>query len=123
MVDRYFQIRRFTNANVCRGSIETFLLDSELIETDVGEVELVPAGSIGFALDECLSGALLENDAGISYRDSSFVYDSDNELDRLRVRVCHNEAQKVQKSICSTHLNGDLRRRLSSVNAQRRAQR
>src|SRR2546423_598391 len=96
MVDHYFQIRRFTNANVCRGSIETFLLDSELIGTDVGEVELVPAGSIGFALDECLSGALLENDAGISYRDSSFVYDSDNELDRLRVRVCHNEAQKKQ---------------------------
>src|SRR6185436_19092781 len=96
MVDRYFQARRFTNANVCRGSIETFLLDFELIETCVGNVELVPAGSIGFATDECLSGTLFENDPRVNYRDSSFVNDFNNELNGLRLRVGHKKAQKKQ---------------------------
>jgi hypothetical protein len=96
MVDRYFQTRRFTNANVCCGSIETLLLDFELVGTWVGNVELVPAGSIGFASDECLSGTLLEPDLRARDRESSFVYDCDSEFDGLRVRVCHNKAQKKQ---------------------------
>src|SRR5437868_8022439 len=102
MVNCYFQTRRFTNANVCRGSIETFLLDSELIGTYVGNVELVAAGSIGFTSDECLRGALLENDPRVSYRDSSFVYDSNNELYGLRLGVCHNEAQEKQNGSCES---------------------
>ena len=64
--------------------------------TYVGNVELVPAGSIGFATNECLSGTLFENDPRVNYRDSSFVYDFNNELDGLRLRVCYKKAQKKQ---------------------------